>query len=176
MADTTIMASQSDASSMPDEIGSELPTNLSSAIQLLPLDHQRLISKLYLELKQSHLFKGFDSSMSPSIRRQFGQQLSDLDKSYPDGGLEGYLSNARKLLDDSRQGANPYNGWNPTLPEGETCELGSKSWKKAEEIGIKELGSCGFVLVAGGLGERLGYKGIKVRHVVPNQTIIATYD
>ena len=28
--------------------------------------------------------------------------------------------------------------------------------------GLKELGSVGFVLVAGGLGERLGYNGIKI--------------
>lgn len=32
-----------------------------------------------------------------------------------------------------------------------------------EEIGMKELKHSCFVLVAGGLGERLGYEGIKVQ-------------
>jgi UDP-sugar pyrophosphorylase len=31
-----------------------------------------------------------------------------------------------------------------------------------EAEGIPELGKCAFVLVAGGLGERLGYSGIKI--------------
>jgi UDP-sugar pyrophosphorylase len=40
--------------------------------------------------------------------------------------------------------------------------LGTDEYNKTEKIGLRELGKCGFVLVAGGLGERLGYKGIKV--------------
>lgn len=31
-----------------------------------------------------------------------------------------------------------------------------------EEAGVREARNAAFVLVAGGLGERLGYKGIKV--------------
>jgi len=31
-----------------------------------------------------------------------------------------------------------------------------------EEKGLKELSKVGFVLIAGGLGERLGYSGIKI--------------
>ena len=31
-----------------------------------------------------------------------------------------------------------------------------------EDIGIKELSKVGFVLIAGGLGERLGFSGIKI--------------
>lgn len=31
-----------------------------------------------------------------------------------------------------------------------------------EEIGVKELAKTCFVIIAGGLGERLGYSGIKV--------------
>ena len=31
-----------------------------------------------------------------------------------------------------------------------------------EELGLKELHKTGFVLIAGGLGERLGYSGIKI--------------
>lgn len=146
--------------------GSQLPQTLKSAIKILPERQQLLISKLCLELNQSHLFEGLDSKVSPPIRRQFGQQLIDLDDSYADGGLAGYISNARKLLDDSRTGTNPYSGWVPSVPEGDIYRIGTDSWKKAEAKGRKELGYCGFVLVAGGLGERLGYRGIKVRAFV----------
>jgi UDP-sugar pyrophosphorylase len=41
-----------------------------------------------------------------------------------------------------------------------------------EGIGLREIGSCGFVLVAGGLGERLGYSGIKVG--LPSETLTNT--
>lgn len=140
---------------------SELPESLQNAIKILPERQQLLISKLFVELGQSHLFEGF-SSESPPLQRQFGQQLVDLDDSYSDGGLAGYITNARKLLDDSRRGANPYAGWVPSVPEGEMYTIGSDAWKTAEMQGRKELGYCGFVLVAGGLGERLGYGGIKI--------------
>src|SRR5690606_31422171 len=39
---------------------------------------------------------------------------------------------------------------------------GTKEFAEAEEIGLEQCGRTGFVLVAGGLGERLGYQGIKV--------------
>ena len=49
------------------------------------------------------------------------------------------------------------------MPSGETFELGTPEYTKIEKKGIRELGRVGFVLVAGGLGERLGYSGAKVR-------------
>ena len=49
------------------------------------------------------------------------------------------------------------------MPEGAKFELGTKEFKSMEKVGIKELGNVGFILVAGGLGERLGYSGAKVR-------------
>jgi UDP-sugar pyrophosphorylase len=54
-------------------------------------------------------------------------------------------------------------GWVPSLPLGETFRLGTKEFVKTEKAGIRELGNVGFVLVAGGLGERLGFSGAKVR-------------
>lgn len=53
-------------------------------------------------------------------------------------------------------------GWKPSVPSGEAFEIGTPEYKKTEKKGIKELGKVGFVLVAGGLGERLGYSGAKV--------------
>lgn len=40
--------------------------------------------------------------------------------------------------------------------------FGDDNFVKFEENGVKEAKNAAFVLVAGGLGERLGYNGIKV--------------
>lgn len=48
------------------------------------------------------------------------------------------------------------------VPTGETLTFGDDSFISFEEAGVKEARKAAFVLVAGGLGERLGYNGIKV--------------
>ena len=50
----------------------------------------------------------------------------------------------------------------PSVPEGERLDFGSAAFIELEDRGLVEAGRTGFVLVAGGLGERLGYSGIKV--------------
>lgn len=41
-------------------------------------------------------------------------------------------------------------------------EIGTKEFDDMEELGLRELAKTGFVLVAGGIGERLGFSGIKI--------------
>ena len=48
------------------------------------------------------------------------------------------------------------------VPAGETLEYGSDTFVGLESIGLAEAVSAAFMLVAGGLGERLGYSGIKI--------------
>lgn len=48
------------------------------------------------------------------------------------------------------------------VPSGEVLNFGDDNFVSLEAAGIKEARNAAFVLVAGGLGERLGYKGIKV--------------
>lgn len=48
------------------------------------------------------------------------------------------------------------------VPEGKKIEYGTPDFVAAEEKGLLVFKDCGFVLVAGGLGERLGYTDIKV--------------
>jgi len=91
-------------------------------------------------------------------------KLELVDQSYPDGGLTGYLTNAIALLEKSRRGENPLEGWIPSVPKGEAFEVGTDAFLRSEELGLKEVGKCGFILVAGGLGERLGYGDIKVSY------------
>ena len=48
------------------------------------------------------------------------------------------------------------------IPSGERLKFGDESFSTFEDQGLKEARNSAFVLVAGGLGERLGYSGIKV--------------
>ncbi|KAH8092326.1 hypothetical protein JL720_5295 [Aureococcus anophagefferens] len=58
--------------------------------------------------------------------------------------------------------ANPLEGFRPSVPLGETLVAHGDAYRAAERAGIEAAQRCAFVLVAGGLGERLGYGGIKV--------------
>jgi UDP-sugar pyrophosphorylase len=90
--------------------------------------------------------------------------LADLDSSYP-GGLARYISKAKLLLKESEEGVNPFADFVATVPEGETLSYdgdGTMCFSEAEQLGINSMCGVVFVLVAGGLGERLGYSGIKL--------------
>lgn len=86
-----------------------------------------------------------------------------MDESYP-GGLTTYLSKARKLLQETQAGINPFEEFEAKVPEGEhlAYEEEPESYIAAEEKGLENASGIVFVLVAGGLGERLGYSGIKL--------------
>ena len=48
------------------------------------------------------------------------------------------------------------------VPTGAALDFTDNSIYDFEKLGIPELKNCCFVLVAGGLGERLGYSSIKI--------------
>ena len=108
------------------------------------------------------LLSGFQKTKDKTKLKELAAQLVKLDKAYEDGGLKGYIAKAKSLLEDSKNGVNPLDGWKPSVPKGEKFELGTDKFDSTEKEGIKYLGKVGFVLVAGGLGERLGYGGAKV--------------
>ena len=110
---------------------------------------------------QSHLFDRWPEA-SEYDRVRFMSQLEFYDSKYPLGGLEGYVQNARKLLRNKRTKANLWKGWKVTPPRGALFDYGTRKFNETEAQGMKELSSIGFVLLAGGLGERLGYKGTKL--------------
>ena len=143
-----------------------LPPGLERSMDLFTPEQQALAKKL-CELpgttNQCHLFEGWSADPADDDKkRAMMAKLEMVDTSYADGGLVGYLSNAVKLLELSRRGENPLEGWTPSVPQGEAFEVGTTEFLEAEGLGLKEVGKCGFVLVAGGLGERLGYGDIKV--------------
>ena len=127
---------------------------LESSLSLFTPSQQELAKEL-CELpgstNQSHLFENWsDDSEFDDKKREMMSKLESVDQSYPDGGLVGYLQNAVELLEKSRRGENPLEGWSPSVPQGETFEVGTEAFLSTEELGLKEVGKCGFVLVAGG--------------------------
>ncbi|KAK1271620.1 UDP-sugar pyrophosphorylase [Acorus gramineus] len=135
--------------------------NLQKNLGILSPDQIKL-AKMLLSEGQSHLFAHWaELGVDDDGKRSFFDQVARLDRSYP-GGLASYIHNARKLLADSKEGKNPFDGFTPSVPLGEVLMFGDDKFVGFEEAGIREVRNAAFVLVAGGLGERLGYKGIKL--------------
>lgn len=64
---------------------------------------------------------------------------------------------------NSKNNVNPFDNFKPDIPTGEELRPGTELFDQLEEAGLKELPKLAFVLIAGGLGERLGYtSGIKI--------------
>ena len=76
--------------------------------------------------------------------------------------MKAYLERGRALLEASRAGSNPFDKYKPEVPTGVFLKPGEEKLDHYEKEGTKELHRTGFVLIAGGLGERLGYSGIKI--------------
>ena len=60
------------------------------------------------------------------------------------------------------KGENPFEVYKPEVPTGIFLKPSEAEFATYEDLGMKELPKIGFVLIAGGLGERLGYSGIKI--------------
>ncbi|KAH8515818.1 hypothetical protein H0E87_004310 [Populus deltoides] len=152
------------------DFASSLP-NLHKNLHLLS-PQQVELAKMLVEKGQSHLFEHWpEPGVDDDEKKAFFDQVTRLNSSYP-GGLASYIKTARELLADSRAGKNPFDGFTPSVPTGENLSYGDENFIKFEEAGVKEAQNAAFVLVAGGLGERLGYNGIKV--ALPFETITGT--
>ena len=125
-------------------------------------DTQQVLAQRLIDLGQDHLFAAWPApGTQDDEKAAFIAQLETLDANYP-GGLEGYIVSAKKLLGQSQRGENPLGGWRPSVPkEGFDLDPGTAEYAEAEERGLLESGHMGFVVPAGGLGERLGFSGVK---------------
>ncbi|KAM7511129.1 hypothetical protein LguiB_010004 [Lonicera macranthoides] len=128
------------------------------------------LAKMLLEMGQSHLFENWaETGIDDGEKRGFFDQVARLNESYP-GGLASYIKTARELLAESKAGKNPFDGFTPSVPSGEILTFGDDSFIIFEETGVRQVQNAAFVLVAGGLGERLGYNGIKVALPIESTT------
>ena len=111
---------------------------------------------------QGQLFADWDAlGTNDDQKRAFLQTLQNCNRSYP-GGLVAYIRNARRLLAESATGGNPFAGYAPEEPDLVDLSNFGPAYEEAEGVGLKSLAETAIVLVAGGLGERLGYHGIKL--------------
>jgi UDP-sugar pyrophosphorylase len=111
---------------------------------------------------QSHLFSDWDApGIHDEEKKQFLAGLLNAHQAYP-GGLTAYARNARTLLAEAAAGANPFEGCTPSQPDLVDLSAFGPEYDAAEAIGLKCFAETAVVLVAGGLGERLGYHGIKL--------------
>ncbi|CAN6476183.1 unnamed protein product [Victoria cruziana] len=152
--------------------GDWAPTNLRKNLSILSSNEIDL-AKMLIGDKQGHLFEHWpEPGVDDAAKHGFFNQVTLLKDSYP-GGLVSYIRNARRLLADSKAGKNPYDGFIPSVPSGEVLSFGDDNFMMLEEVGVKEACHAAFVLVAGGLGERLGYNGIKL--ALPSETTSGTF-
>ncbi len=153
-------------------MSSAIPSTLEANLSILS-DEEKSIASMLVAENQSHLFDEWSPAGTHDAEKHaFFSQVKTLHDSYNDGHLPGYLRNARKLLESSRKGENPFDGWTPTVPSGVNLTPFSPEYNEFERMGLSDVSCCGFVLVAGGLGERLGYNGIKVE--LPAETTTGT--
>ena len=118
---------------------------------------------------QAHLFENWPApGNKDSEKKAVIQQLQESDKLYG-GGIAQYVENAKALLGAAKAGTNPLEGYSPVIPTGKTLTAHTAEWAKYEASGLEVVAKCGFMLVAGGLGERLGYSGIKI--ALPTESV-----
>jgi len=91
-----------------------------------------LLDHLMRECGQAHLVAGWaeplDATRALSAdERRLLKQLQGLQRSVA-GGVAGYVTRAKKLLEDSRVGRNPLAGYAPSVPTGLTLEFGGASF------------------------------------------------
>jgi len=120
------------------------------------------VGDLLLELDQGHLFAHWPAAGEKDAeKKRFLAQVASIEDAYI-GGVRTYVSRAKQLLRLAVQGANPYEGFRVKEPTDAVRIETPQDFHEYESKGMQSIARTAFVLVAGGLGERLGYKGIKL--------------
>ena len=95
-------------------------------------------------------------------QKDFVDQVNELDKACR-GGIKDYIKRAKVLLENSANKMNSFHDYKIEVPyDIPHIKVGNDEFYELEKLGFNELKTSVFVLVAGGLGERLGYNGIKI--------------
>lgn len=123
-------------------------------------EFQEKCLEILQECGQTDLINRFNDATEDE-KDILAEQVVELDSDFP-GGLAEYCTRARALLYDSKMGINPFQGFVPSVPSGINVDTDSKIFHELEALGMQQMSETAFVLVAGGLGERLGYSSIKI--------------
>ena len=122
--------------------------------------NEEQILDLLKETNQNEIIEKYKNSKEEE-KKSFIEQFNSLEKATP-GGIKDYLKRAKILLEDSKNNVNPFKDYTPQVPLGFDIKVGSEQFYELDKLGFSEIENTVFVLVAGGLGERLGYPDIKI--------------
>ena len=135
------------------------------------------VLNLLEELGQDEIVSKF-RTVSLQEKKEFISQFNRLDKACR-GGIKDYIRRARKLLEDSKNKVNYFNDYKIELADDiPHIDIGSEEFYELDKLGFDQIKDTVFVLVAGGLGERLGYTGIKIglqNELITLRTYIEVY-
>ena len=120
----------------------------------------KAVLDLLKELKQDEIIEKYNK-VSEKEQKEFITQFNQLEKTCP-GGIKDYLTRAKVLLEDSKNNVNPFQDYTPEVPLGFNIKVGDEQFYELDKLGFDQIQNTVFVLVAGGLGERLGYPDIKI--------------
>jgi len=122
---------------------------------------EKAVLELLHELNQDHIIDKYNISTTKE-KKNFIIQFNELDKVCR-GGIKDYLQRAKILLEASKNKVNNFSDTTIEIPDDiPHIEIGSDEFFELDQLGFNQLKDTVFVLVAGGLGERLGYTGIKI--------------
>ena len=122
---------------------------------------EKTVLDLLHELNQDHIIAKYNSA-TPEEKKNFIIQFNELDKVCR-GGIKDYLQRAKILLEASKNKVNNFSDTTIEIPDDiPHIEIGTDEFFELDQLGFNQLKDTVFVLVAGGLGERLGYTGIKI--------------
>ena len=120
------------------------------------------IIKLLKNQDQLHLFSDWnDIHQNVDQKCSFLNELLQFNQNYP-GGLVEYINKGKFLLSQDNQTDDLDTDIKVGKPPVFDLSQLSYQYEYYESIGVKYLSRLAIVLVAGGLGERLGYQGIKI--------------
>ena len=103
----------------------------------------------------------------------FINQINDLDKACR-GGIKDYIKRAKILLANSEQKKNLFHEYKMEVSyDMPHITVESEEFYEFQKLGFNELKTSVFVLVPGGLRERLWYKWIKIRAITELLTLRA---
>lgn len=122
---------------------------------------EKAVLDFLTSINQPQAAQALKETADPKERAAFVAQVERLNQTYP-GGIKEYCERARRLLKDSKEDVNPYLCFTPSVPNGYNLDVSTPEYLEIEKSGMADIGDTAFILVAGGLGERLGYDGIKI--------------
>lgn len=138
---------------------------LTKLVQSVTKEQEEAVLSLLREHEhsgaQGHVLAQLSDAQSENDIDAMLRQLSSLHSTL-EGGLSGYVWRARRLLQAHRHGEPPFKEYTraEVPPAGAQVQYGTPEHTALETRGQSALKEgMAFVLVAGGIGERLGYSG-----------------